>query len=72
MHEAGVGGVVLHARHGMQTSYLSPAFMEALEFCTLECKKRNMVVWLYDEDNWPSGTLGGKRRVSIRNIACVT
>lgn len=60
MYEAGVGGVVLHARHGMQTSYLSPAFMEALEFCTLECKKRNMVVWLYDEDNWPSGTLGGK------------
>lgn len=60
MYEAGVGGVVLHARHGMQTTYLSPAFMEALEFCTLECKKRNMVVWLYDEDNWPSGTLGGK------------
>ncbi|WP_127595386.1 glycosyl hydrolase [Paenibacillus lautus] len=60
MDEAGVGGVVLHARHGMQTSYLSPAFMEALEFCTLECEKRNMVVWLYDEDNWPSGTLGGK------------
>ncbi|WP_339293422.1 glycosyl hydrolase [Paenibacillus sp. FSL W8-0187] len=60
MYEAGVGGVVLHARHGMQTSYLSPAFMEALEFCTLECEKRSMVVWLYDEDNWPSGTLGGK------------
>ncbi|WP_256720596.1 MULTISPECIES: hypothetical protein [Paenibacillus] len=60
MYEAGVGGVVLHARHGMQTTYLSPAFMEALEFCTLECEKRNMVVWLYDEDNWPSGTLGGK------------
>lgn len=60
MYEAGVGGVVLHARHGMQTTYLSPEFMEALEFCSLECKKRNMVVWLYDEDNWPSGTLGGK------------
>ncbi|OME90798.1 MULTISPECIES: glycosylhydrolase-like jelly roll fold domain-containing protein [Paenibacillus] len=60
MFEAGVGGVVLHARHGMQTPYLSPEFIEVLEFCTTECKKRNMVVWLYDEDNWPSGTLGGK------------
>ncbi|MFB4324478.1 glycosyl hydrolase [Priestia sp. BR_2] len=60
MFEAGVGGVVLHARHGMQASYLSQAFMEALEFCTVECQKRNMVVWLYDEDNWPSGTVGGK------------
>ncbi|OPA73379.1 beta-galactosidase [Paenibacillus selenitireducens] len=60
MHEAGVGGVVLHARHGMQTPYLSQEFLETLEFCTQECRKRNMLVWLYDEDNWPSGTLGGK------------
>ncbi|WP_211746117.1 glycosyl hydrolase [Paenibacillus sp. Marseille-Q4541] len=60
MHEEGVGGVVLHARHGLQTSYLSTEFMEVLEFCTQECHKRNMVVWLYDEENWPSGTLGGQ------------
>lgn len=60
MHDGGVGGVVLHARHGMQMAYLSEEFLEVLEFCTQECRKRNMVVWLYDEDNWPSGTLGGK------------
>ncbi|MEC0195822.1 glycosyl hydrolase [Paenibacillus taichungensis] len=60
MVEAGVGGVVLHARHGMQASYLSEEFMDTLDFCTKECQKRDMVVWLYDEDNWPSGTLGGK------------
>ncbi|KGP80657.1 MULTISPECIES: glycosyl hydrolase [unclassified Paenibacillus] len=60
MHEAGVGGVVLHARHGMQTPYLSEEFLDTLEFCTKECEKRDMMVWLYDEDNWPSGTLGGK------------
>ncbi|RPK31384.1 glycosyl hydrolase [Paenibacillus xylanexedens] len=60
MYEAGVGGVVLHARHGMLIPYLSPEFMDVLEFCTAECKKRNMVVWLYDEENWPSGTLGGR------------
>ncbi|MEK3780589.1 glycosyl hydrolase [Paenibacillus sp. FSL R5-0810] len=60
MHEAGVGGVVLHARHGMQSGFLSDEFMDALEFCTEECRKRNMMVWLYDEDNWPSGTVGGK------------
>ncbi|WP_258530747.1 glycosyl hydrolase [Paenibacillus taichungensis] len=60
MVEAGVGGVVLHARHGMQAAYLSEEFMDTLDFCTKECQKRDMVVWLYDEDNWPSGTLGGK------------
>ncbi|OOC61488.1 glycosyl hydrolase [Paenibacillus ihbetae] len=60
MHKAGVGGVVLHARHGMQSDFLSDEFMDALEFSTEECRKRNMVVWLYDEDNWPSGTVGGK------------
>ncbi|PAD75247.1 glycosyl hydrolase [Paenibacillus campinasensis] len=60
MHEQGVGGVVLHARHGMQAEYLSSEFMDALSFCTEECRKRGMDVWLYDEDNWPSGTLGGK------------
>ncbi|WDQ30772.1 glycosyl hydrolase [Paenibacillus marchantiae] len=60
MVEAGVGGVVLHARHGMQASYLSEEFMDTVDFCTKECQKRDMVVWLYDEDNWPSGTLGGK------------
>jgi hypothetical protein len=60
MSDKGVGGVVLHSRHGKKTDYLSHPYLEMLEFCVEECRKREMVVWLYDEDNWPSGTFGGK------------
>ncbi|MHA6480923.1 glycosylhydrolase-like jelly roll fold domain-containing protein [Paenibacillus sp. strain BS8-2] len=60
MHTKGVGGVVLHSRHGKKETYMSQAYLEMLAFCIEACKQRGMQVWLYDEDNWPSGTFGGK------------
>jgi len=60
MKRQGVGGVVLHSRHGKSAEYMSREYLDMLAFCTEECKKRGMEVWLYDEDNWPSGTFGGK------------
>ncbi|MFC4306490.1 glycosyl hydrolase [Cohnella boryungensis] len=60
MKRQGVGGVVLHSRHGKSAEYMSREYLDMLAFCAEECKKRDMVVWLYDEDNWPSGTFGGK------------
>jgi hypothetical protein len=60
MKKKGVGGVVLHSRHGKTVEYMSREYLDMLAFCVDECKKRGMVVWLYDEDNWPSGTFGGK------------
>ncbi|MBD2869293.1 ThiF family adenylyltransferase [Paenibacillus arenilitoris] len=60
MRKQGVGGVVLHSRHGKSAEYMSREYLDMLAFCVDACKKRDMVVWLYDEDNWPSGTFGGK------------
>ena len=65
MFEKGIGGIVFHARHGLLTEYMGEEWMECLEFTIEECKKRDMYVWLYDEDNWPSGTHGGE--VTIKN-----
>lgn len=60
MKKQGIGGVVLHSRHGKTAEYMSREYLDTLAFCVDECKKRDMIVWLYDEDNWPSGTFGGK------------
>ncbi|WP_379146157.1 glycosyl hydrolase [Paenibacillus sp. sgz500992] len=60
MHEKGIGGVVLHSRHGKTEEYFSEAYFDMLEICIEECSRLGMQTWLYDEDNWPSGTFGGK------------
>ncbi len=60
MDEKGVGGAVLHARHGLLTPFMSSEWLDMVGVCIHECRMRGMEVWLYDEDNWPSGTFGGK------------
>lgn len=60
MAEQGVGGVVLHARHGMLTPHMSEEWLEAIGLCVEELRAQGMEAWLYDEDNWPSGIFGGR------------
>lgn len=60
MDVKGVGGAVLHPRHGMKVKYMSSEYMDMIEICIDEMHKRNMKVWLYDENNWPSGTCDGE------------
>ncbi|MCE5258929.1 MAG: hypothetical protein LLG44_07725 [Chloroflexi bacterium] len=60
MHEKGVGGFAFHARHGLRVRYNSPEWLNALRAVTEEAHRLGMVVWLYDEENWPSGTDGGR------------
>ena len=60
MAEKGVGGVVLHARHGLLTPHMSEEWLDAIGVCLDELRTQGMEAWLYDEDNWPSGTFGGK------------
>ncbi|MEW6237700.1 MAG: glycosyl hydrolase [Candidatus Omnitrophota bacterium] len=57
--QQGMGGFILHARHGLLTPYLSNEWMQLIQLCAREGHRRGMQVWLYDEDNWPSGTAGG-------------
>lgn len=60
MDEKGVGGAVLHCRHGLLVDYLSEEWLAMIGVCVDELGKRGMEAWLYDEDDWPSGTVGGK------------
>jgi len=59
MDGKGVGGFVMHPRHGRITPYLSHEWMECIAAAVDEAKKRGMWAWLYDEDNWPSGPVSG-------------
>ena len=55
----GLGGVMIHARTGLETPYMGEEFMRLVKLSEAECKKRNMLTWLYDEDRYPSGAAGG-------------
>lgn len=60
MKQVDMGGFIIHARSGLTTPYLSEAWMDAVEFCVEEGSKRGMKIWLYDDQGWPSGFVGGK------------
>lgn len=60
MNERGIGGYFMHARSGLVTEYLSEEWMECIEAGADEGAKLGMKAWVYDENGWPSGFVGGK------------
>lgn len=60
MHEKGLGGFVMHARHGLVTPYLSDAWFEFIRFGCERARELGMVAWAYDERDWPSGPAAGQ------------
>ena len=60
MKENGIGGFFMHARGGLKTPYLSKEWMECITACSEEAEKLGMDAWIYDENGWPSGFVGGK------------
>lgn len=60
MKEAGCGGFVLHARTGLKTEYLSEEWFSLVEACLDKAAEIGMNVWIYDENGWPSGFVGGE------------
>ena len=60
MNDNGIGGFFMHARSGLQTDYLSEDWMQCIDACADEAKKLDMKAWIYDENGWPSGFVGGK------------
>ena len=60
MKEKGLGGFIMHARSGLVTEYLSEEWMKCIEVCTKAAKELNMKAWVYDENGWPSGFVGGE------------
>jgi len=59
MKERGLGGFFMHARAGLVTPYLSERWMECIEAAVAEARQVGLDAWLYDEDRWPSGSVGG-------------
>ena len=59
MKKAGWGGSMVHSRTGLLTEYLGEDWFKAVDATLDESRKLGMLVWLYDEDKWPSGYSGG-------------
>jgi len=60
MKRKGVGGFVMHPRHGLGTPYLSDEWFDRIAAAIREADRLDMKAYLYDEDNWPSGPVGGR------------
>ncbi len=56
----GMGGFHIHSRTGLATEYMGNEFMALVRACIERAQQKQMRVWLYDEDRWPSGSAGGR------------
>jgi len=50
----------MHARLGLTTEYLGEKWFSCIKACLVKAKELNMNAWVYDENGWPSGFVGGK------------
>lgn len=66
LKEMGYGGFHIHTRSGMATKYLSEEFFALVKSCVKKAENENMLVWIYDEDRWPSGSAGGYVTENVR------
>lgn len=60
MRDNDFGGFIMHARGGLQTEYMSEEWYQYIENCSNKAEKLGMEAWIYDENGWPSGFVGGK------------
>lgn len=60
LKEAGMGGFIMHARIGLSTEYLGEKWFSCIGACLKKAKELGMRAWIYDENGWPSGFIGGK------------
>src|SRR5450756_2348071 len=58
---AGFDGVVWHPRfYPNEPPYLSDCYLAELSAVILHARSLGLTFWIYDEDGWPSGTVGGQ------------
>jgi len=55
----GIGGVFIHPRPGLITSYLSDDWFSLCAYAVKKGKELGIDAWLYDENSYPSGFAGG-------------
>ncbi len=59
MVRSGYSGGFFHSRTGLLTEYLGAEWFAAVEAGVGAAEKVGGHLWLYDEDQWPSGNVGG-------------
>ena len=57
--KAGIGGVFVHPRPGLITEYLSDDWHQLFDYAVQTGKELGLLVWIYDENSYPSGFAGG-------------
>jgi hypothetical protein len=57
--DQGIRQVWVHPRPGLMTPYLSDAWFARWEDTLKAARERDMLVWIYDENSYPSGFAGG-------------
>lgn len=55
MKDQGIGGFVIHARSGLKTEYMGTEWFAAVDSAIEAAEAFDMLVWIYDENGWPSG-----------------
>ncbi len=58
-HTQGIGGVFIHPRPGLITSYLSREWLDMVTYTVEQARAIGLKVWIYDENSYPSGFAGG-------------
>ena len=60
MKSVGMGGFIMHARTGLKDEYLGEKWFSCIGACLKRARELGMNAWIYDENGWPSGFVGGK------------
>ena len=63
LREKGFGGLFLYCetlRGGAPFRFLSEGWWRAVELVARACAAEGLDFWIYDEQDWPSGTCGGQ------------
>lgn len=55
MHRIHLDQPIIHSRYGLQNEYLSRDWFDRIRHIIEDCKESGQKIWLYDENNWPSG-----------------
>lgn len=58
--QRGIMQVILHPRPGLITTYLTDEWFGLAKYAVEKAKSLGMIVWLYDENSYPSGFAGGE------------
>ncbi|HYF96262.1 MAG TPA: glycosyl hydrolase [Symbiobacteriaceae bacterium] len=51
-------GLFIHSRFGRKPDYLGDEWFEKVKFTVNKAAELGLQAWIYDEENWPSGTAG--------------